>query len=131
MDALILQDWCTIGGDLSAVTVTIPQEQLAWLDMSPYQDVFFWLDVRQMNNGSGSILMNYETSPVEDDAYFVPVVTAFDMSSVHNVQRADARLNDAIVAVARFLRWKITATPTATAWDTTFRIFVTANSPGR
>jgi hypothetical protein len=43
MHAFILQDWTTIRGGVTTVTQSEPD----WLDLTPYQDIVFWIDVRE------------------------------------------------------------------------------------
>jgi hypothetical protein len=129
MHTLVLQDWCTVGGQETSPT-TLIQERGGWLDTTPYQDLIFYLDVAQVNPVFTTITMTYETSPIEDDAYFTPVVAAFNLTVTGAIRRDDARLTQATTAVAKYVRWKVTAPSTTTPWDTTFRVLVSANAPG-
>ena len=45
MHSYILQDWITIRGAAGVTTVT--QSESGWLDLSPYQDLTFWIDTRE------------------------------------------------------------------------------------
>ncbi len=55
MHALVLQDWTTIRGS-STNTVTQGADQ--WLDMTAFQDVQFWLDVREVTLGGATESLN-------------------------------------------------------------------------
>ena len=100
------------------------------LDMEPYQDCVFWLDVREVTAGGGTVSMNYETSPIQDDAYFKGMVTAVTMTASSTPTRTIALLGSATIAVSRWLRWRISVAGASDAWDATFRIWVSTNSPG-
>src|SRR5262249_45538100 len=114
-----------IGGRQSVTSVA--QDQVDWLDVSPYQDLFFWLDVREVNRLA--IVMKYETSPIEDESYFVPLVAGTALSAATAPARTAGLLNSATVAPAKWVRWRLAVTTTG-SWDVTFRILVAANSPG-
>ncbi len=128
MQALLLQDWVTVGG--TAAVSSIVQDQVGWLDMTPFQDVTFWLDVRDANGGGGTLTVAYQTSPVEDEGYFFNMVSPVTMTAGSSPTRSLGLLNGASVAVARWLRWKVSQSGAAANWDATFRIWVAANAPG-
>jgi hypothetical protein len=119
MHTFILQDWTTIRG---AVT-TIVQAETDWLDLSPYQDVVFWIDVKESTNTPTFTL---QTSPSKDDSLFTALIPGV-APTAGTVSIQSAFMTTASVPLARFLRWQINGTPT---WDATFRILVAANSPG-
>jgi hypothetical protein len=119
MHAFILQDWTTIRG---AVT-TIVQQETDWLDLSPYQDVVFWIDVKESTN---SPTFTLQTSPSKDDSLFTAMIPGSNAGS-GTLTIQSAFMTTANVPLARFVRWQISGAPT---WDATFRILVAANSPG-
>jgi hypothetical protein len=123
MHAFILQDWTTIRGGSSVTTIT--QGESGWLDLTPYQDLYFWLDVRE---ASGTPSIAFQTSPTKDDSLFTAIVAATTMTSSGSPAIVKAPLSSATIPVARFVRWQINGTPT---WDATFRVIVSANSPGQ
>ena len=120
MHAFTLQDWTTIQGGVATVT----QGEESWLDLTPYQDVVFWLDVRQ---ATGSPSVTYQTSPTKDESLFQGMVGAASMAAGTSPTVAKALLSGATVPIARYLRWQITGTA---PWTATFRILIAANAPG-
>ena len=122
MHTFILQDYTTIRGVSGG---TIIQNESGWLDLTPYQDLVFWTDVRDVQGGT--VTFNFETSPTKDDALFANVITGIGLAAA-TIRQDKALLGAATVPVARFLRWKLEGP--AAAWSTTFRIYVAANSGG-
>jgi len=124
MHAYILQDWTTIRGSSAVLTMT--QEEPGWLDLSPYQDVVFWLDVKEALN---SPTITFQTSPSKDDYLFAAVAAGQVMPAAGATAPVvvSALMYTASVPLARYLRWQITSSG---AWDATFRVLVAANSPG-
>jgi hypothetical protein len=121
MHSFILQDWTTIRGGVTTVT----QGEDGWLDLSPYQDVVFWIDVRE---ATSTPLIQFQTSPTKDDSLFTPMLSAAQTLTAATTPLVKAALlASANVPVARFVRWQINGTVT---WDATFRVLVAANSPG-
>jgi hypothetical protein len=117
MHSFILQDWTTIRGGSGVSTVT--QQETDWLDLAAFQDVVFWIDVKET---TGSPTLYLQTAPTLDDSFFQAMITGVAMTAA-----AAPTVLSATVPLARYLRWQIVGTPT---WDATFRIAVAANSPG-
>ena len=120
MHAFTLQDWTTIQGGV----VTVLQGEEGYLDLTPYQDVIFWLDVRQATGTPG---VTYQTSPTKDESLFQGMVTAVAMAAASTPTVTKALLSSATTPIARYLRWSITGT---VSWSATFRIIIAANAPG-
>jgi hypothetical protein len=127
MQCFVLQDWITIRGASQASPVAIPQAEQGWLDLTPFQDVFFWLEVRQVLGSTPTI--TFETSPTADETLFRPIVGAVTVQAGPNPVIVKAPMSTALVPVARFVRWKLLG-PVSTLWDVTFRVVIAANSPG-
>jgi hypothetical protein len=131
MHGFILQDWTTIRGGGSVTTVT--QQETDWLDLAPYQDVVFWIDVKETtNNGTagGSPTLYLQTSPTLDDSLFQSMTTSgvtMTAAAAPTVLALLMASASTVVPLARYVRWQIVGT---TTWDATFRIAVAANSPG-
>jgi hypothetical protein len=64
MHTFILQDWTTIRGSVTGATVI--QQETEWLDLGPYQDVVFWVDVRE---ASGNPVLTLQTAPFKDESF--------------------------------------------------------------
>lgn len=121
MHTFILQDWTTIQG---AASMTVTQHESEWLDLGPYQDVVFWVDVR---NAAASPTLTLQTSPTKDDSFFQAIVTGFPIAGSATPTVVSAFMTAAPVPLARYVRWQLTS---GSAWNATFRIVVAANSPG-
>lgn len=130
MYSFVLQNWITINGTSSTPIVQTEQD---WLEMSPYQDVVAWIDVREFT-GTQAPTLALETAPAKDDILFVSMTsTTINMLVTTTApQIVQFLMGTTTVPVAQFLRWKVTGFPTGTPplWDVTFRIFVAANAPG-
>lgn len=125
MHSYVLQEWTTIRGQLGGSGQTIVQTERDWLDLSPFQDVFFWVDCREV---TGAVSIQFETSPAPDDSLFQLVTTATMLAAGPAPTIVKAPMLSATTPLSRFLRWKLTGP--ASTWDATFRVLVAANSPG-
>ncbi len=125
MHAYTLQDWTTIRAASGLNTIT--QEEGGWLDLAPYQDVVFWIDTK---SSTATPTITFQTSPSKDDVLFVAVVAGYAMpiAGVTAPVVVSAPMTAASVPLARYLRWQLTSS--TTPWDATFRVLVSANSPG-
>jgi hypothetical protein len=74
----MLQDWVTVAGQ--SVLTTFVQGKTEWLDLQEHQDAIFWLEVRELNAGGGTVSMTYETSPLEDETYFMAMLSPFTIT---------------------------------------------------
>jgi hypothetical protein len=121
-----LQPYLVIRGGTSAV---ITQGENAYLDLSGFQDIVAWLDVRELGPTSPGITVSYQTGPSAEEVAFVnmgsTVVTAT------GVFVTSMFLATAANPLARFLRWQLSPGASSLPWDLTFRIWVAANAPGR
>jgi hypothetical protein len=127
--AFVLQDWTTIRGSGDGSVI---QGSDQWPDMTAYQDLQFWLDVREVTLTSGSLVIDFETAPTKDEVLFQAMINSTNLVAAAGpiVPPIQALLSNATVPIARWLRWKITASGGASTWDATFRIVCSANSPG-
>lgn len=118
MQTLLLQDWITLSTSLGSHTT---QGASSWLEMGAFEDVVFFLDVKQQ---SGVVAhLTYQTAPVPQDSAFVPLLPSITLSTG---TRADAALAVcATTPIARFLRWQLFCDG---ATSVTFRIWVAAYS---
>lgn len=138
MHTFVLQDWITIRGQSGTQGQTITQSQQDWLDLSPFQDVFFWVIVTETTptGASNGLNLIFETSPTDDEALFQSLLGggATPTPAISNIQASPTPtiiklpMLSATVPLARYLRWKLTGP--ASTWDVTMRIVVAANSPG-
>jgi len=128
MHTFVLQDWTTIRGTSNN---TIAQGEKGWLDLSPFQDLFAWVDVRELTSTPS---LFFDTSPTEDENFFVSMTGATNVTGGSSLVVATSPaivklpMLTATVPLARYLRWRLVGP--AAAWDVTMRIVVAANSPG-
>jgi len=138
MHAFVLQDWITIRGNGTAtVGTTVVQDQTDWLDLGPYQDLFFWVACSEVTGTTVSLY--FETSPTDDEALFQSlfggVVPSSEVAAISTMTASPSPtivkvpMLSAVIPLARYLRWKLIG-PTGATWDVTMRILVAANSPG-
>jgi hypothetical protein len=118
MDRFCLTDWLTVRGAGPGVA-TITQGENAWLDLSAYDDVIFYLDIKEVSGSS--VTLTYQTSPSKDDASFQAILPPITMAAGTRVDLALAKY--AAVPVARYVRWQIT---NGSTYDATFRVLVAA-----
>jgi hypothetical protein len=130
MHAFTLQDWTTIRG---ASNVTVIQGESGWLDLTPYQDAYFWLDVREVSGGT--VTVTFQTAPTKDESLFMPLQlgTAYAAASGSATPTVVlARMSSGTASnppIARFVRWQLS--PPGATWDITFRVLVAANTLGQ
>jgi hypothetical protein len=123
MHSFMLQDWTTIRGAVTTVT----QSEDQWLDLTSYQDVIFYVDCREFTGTTTAI--GFQTSPTKDETLFTNIVAATNFTTAGvQVYKVILSAVGANVPLARYVRWQING-PAGT-WDATFRVVVTANSPG-
>lgn len=126
MYSFVLQDWTTVGG---AAGSTVIQGEKDWLDMSPFQDVVAWIDVRYATL-TNTPFIKLETAPSKDESLFMFMGAGTGIAMVGSPTPTVVQymMGSATVPVAECLRWKIIGG--AVAWEATFRILVAANAPG-
>lgn len=127
MQPIIMQDWITIRGASANPASSVTMSQADWIMTAPFQDITFYLDVREVTGATPAI--SYETSPARDEALFkllgaAPINMATGLPTITSFTLAGAT-----VPVSHWTRWKIVG-PTSALWDVTFRIMASANSIG-
>ena len=130
MVPFLLQDWLTLQGPSLAGSSPITQSEFAWLDMSGYLDLVTWLQVSEIS--AGNYYCAFQTAPTKDESLFtamndVSVATGTPMAL--GVQVGVYLRDTALCPLSQWLRWQIIP-PASTAWNMTFRIWVSANAPG-
>jgi hypothetical protein len=120
MDTILLQNWVTISGDMSLTSIGQGADQ--WFDLGDYEDVQLILEVTEV---SGTVTMNYETSPSFEEASFLACATPFTIAT--GVQYNGVLAAHAVVPVAQYLRWRLSVDG-GSAWDVMFRIWLSAYS---
>lgn len=134
MHCFLFSDWRTIRiGNVAAITQII-QDEPEWLDVSAYQDLVAWLDVRELTTPGTTLFCDFQTAPVKDEAYFASLVNnggGVNLTSVASATPTVVRMtrNSAYTPLSRWLRWRLNTNgvaPSATG-DVTFRIWLAAN----
>jgi len=117
----VLQEWLTVRGAAGQV---LSQSHASYLDLSDFDDVVLYLDVREE---TGSPTLTFQSGISADDASLLPIAPVLTLaaSSAPVVTRVLAAYS--ATPLARFLRWQLTS---ASAWDATFRITLAAYAPG-
>lgn len=128
MYSYILQDWTTIRG--TSNTVPIVQNEADWLGFSSFQDIAFWIDIREFTNtGGGNITLNLQTAPTKDEVLFQ---TMTNCSITVGLATPVTPLPTCILAsgpatpMSTWVRWSLIYS-VANSWDVTFRIIASAN----
>jgi len=130
MQSYLLQDFTTIRG--STITPVI-QSEASYLAFSGYQDMLFWIDLREISPpGAGNVTLAIETAPSKDEVFWTPMTTqVFAVGAAVGLVLGPS-LPSVILArgptqpLMTWVRWKLTASVAAT-WDITFRIILSAN----
>ncbi|MGD0530528.1 MAG: hypothetical protein ABSE49_35670 [Polyangiaceae bacterium] len=120
MDSILLQNWVTISADQSLTSIGQGADQ--WFDLGDYEDIQLILEVTEV---TGTVTMNYETSPSFEEASFMACVTPFTIAT--GVQYNSVLAAYAPVPVAQYLRWRLSS-PGGSGWDVMFRIWLSAYS---
>lgn len=121
MHSFILQDWITIRG---VNANAINQSEASYLDLSPYQDVSLYLDVREFS-GASNPTINFQTAALKEEALFTTMIGT-TVNSFTNPLRVP--ITTANCPVARYVRWQLIGP--ASAWDITFRVVLAADGLG-
>jgi hypothetical protein len=135
MFGFVLQDWNTIRGNNTA-GITINQNESDWMGFSSFQDMVFWIDIREATFSSATINLALQTSPSKDDVLFQTMYNASLVSAGWSpglVLVGGSTLPRVILAqnptvpLATWVRWQLTQSGATAPWDLTFRILVSAN----
>jgi len=136
MFGFVLQDWITIRGNTATSgTGDIIQGESTWMGFSSFQDIVFWLDVREMTfptGGSAAVTFNFETSPSKDSNLFTAMASIGPLTSL-STPGLQTPLPKVILAssptvpLATWVRWRLSPNATTGPWDATFRVLVAAN----
>jgi hypothetical protein len=122
MHTFILQDWLTTRGSNN----TIIQSESEWLDLTQYQDLVVWLDVREFTGTT--VTLNIQTAPTKDETFFSQGTMYTTTIAVGTAAPAKVLMSAATVPLARYVRWSLTSA--SAPFDVTFRIMISANAPG-
>jgi hypothetical protein len=117
--ALLLQNWITLSTEVNSPNIT--QGAGSWIETEEFEDLVFFLDVKQQSGAATFI--TYQTAPVPEDIAFAALLPSIALSTGTRADRVLATF--APVPVARFLRWQLSGGASAIA---TFRVWVAAYS---
>lgn len=119
--SFLLQDWNTVQ---LAASDSIVQAESDWLDLGPYTDLFGYTTTKQATAGVSATL-HLETSPSRDNDLF-QAMASIALTPTSQFTTA-VRYASASVPLARWVRWRISATAAATV---NFRVWISANAQG-
>ena len=122
MQPIVMQDWITIRG---AASTTVIQSQADWIFTAPFQDVTFYLDVREFSP-SAAVIVSYQTAPAREEAMFQNMFSTAAITTTGLIGPTNVYLANAAIPVSHWTRWKLSAG--ALTWDLTFRIMMAGNS---
>ena len=120
-----LQGWTTLRG--ASTLASIVQDPSGWLDLTPFQDVIFWLDVRNVTAPGTTLALAFQTAPNRDGSLFVPVATITPLTAAAAPLVTKVLVASATQPLARWLRWSLAQTGATGTWDATFRVWIAAN----
>ena len=124
MHTFQVTDWITVRGSNNTVT----QSESEWLDLTQYEDVFFWIDCKEFTGAT--VTMKLQTSPTKDESFFADIYSQTLAVGIVNPASTGGKclMSSASIPIARYLRWSVVSA--SAPFDATFRIFITANAPG-
>jgi hypothetical protein len=116
---LHLTDWITIRGSFAsnAGIATVTQGEPYWLDVSEYDDLVGYVEVREV---TGTVTLNFQTAPSKDEVTFQSVGSLVVTTAL--VQTGAVLSKYATIPIARYFRWQ--AVGVGAPYDATFRIFL-------
>jgi hypothetical protein len=126
MHCFLLQDYVTLSG---ASNLPITQSADAWLDLSGFQDIVVYLEVKEFSlGGATNVLIAYQTGPTPEEALFA---TMTSLNLALGVTVTILNKDTAAIPLARWLRFQMGPDIAGgSAWDATFRVWVAANARG-
>jgi hypothetical protein len=132
MYSFLFQDWTTLR--LNAEQLSLTQSEADWVNMELFQDMVFWLEVRDAVLGGGDLmLLMYETAPAKDENLFTlmfdaPIVVTSSTPQITKVLRTQPTS----CPPAKWVRWRLwnAVTPPTSEWGATFRVHCSANAVG-
>jgi hypothetical protein len=119
MDSFCLQTWTTITGGAGITTIT--QGANSWLDLQQYDDLVFFVDVKEADS---NIQLQYQTAPVANESAFLT------MNQPSNIAAGVGVISIlgiwAPIPLARYVRWRLYNSTAPQGWGITFRIWLAA-----
>ncbi len=121
MRTYLLQDWTTLTGSSSVISVK--QTEDSWLEVDGARDAQIWFQITEATT-SATPTLYVETSPTLDDELFLPMTQLLvsSMGAFVNVIRA----RGAAQPLARYCRWTLGIANPST-WTMTFRVLASVN----
>lgn len=126
MYGYVLQDWVSVRG---TGATTIIQNESDWMGFSSFQDIVFWVDVRQF---TGTLTILLQTAPSKDESLFQTLSNCTVTVAVATPITISGALPKTILAsnpgvpLSTWVRWVLSSS-VGGAYDCTFRILASAN----
>lgn len=131
MEHFVFQDWTTARG---AGTTPYVQEAKDWLGLASFQDVVFYLDVKQLTlSPANGVVWKFQTAPTKDEKLFQTIASlaVAAVPAAVTVLPVIASAVGATPPLATWVRWQLVGNPGTVTWATTFRVLVAANRVSR
>jgi hypothetical protein len=130
MRQILMQDWITIRG--VAAGNPVAQDPSQWLNTSPYQDMTFVVDVREISPAGAGCTLVLETAPIRDETLFQTGVIKSLSNSLGTLGVGLNNVTSLLVGapnipIAHWTRWRLLAAAGG-VWDITFRIWASGNT---
>jgi hypothetical protein len=123
VDTFLLQDWTSIL--VTGATPVVVQSEEKWLDLDGYRDLVMWLEVKSVTQ-SGYVVLDYQTSPVPDENYFVTMWS--ETLAASSTPAVKTILSTATTPLEVWLRWKLRVSGIPPSdWGACFRIHCAVN----
>lgn len=120
MDAILFQDWVTLGGGDASASVT--QDASRYLDTSKAIDIVVWVQSSSVVSGGGKPTLSLETSALWEDGGFTPITPEFGIAEGPpdiKIVRGSGPLPPGTL-----LRWRVRNSGASMVWSVSLRIFV-------
>ena len=124
------REYLTLLGPTSTPFV-VGQPEPRWLDLSGYQDIVAFIDVKKVDNGqSMGLTIALQTAPIRDETLFMNV-TAPLVIAAEGLAIAKMFKDTTSFPLSRWLRWQVALTSAPMIpWTVTFRIWIAASLIG-
>jgi hypothetical protein len=135
MHCFLFTNWVTVRASSSPAILQVTQGEEDWIDLSAYQDLVAWVDIRELTlpvPAGGNLFLDFQTAPVLDDAYFTSLINTtggITLAAAGSPTVVRMTKDNTLVPLSKWLRWRLNTnnvTPTQT-WDVTMRIWLAAS----
>jgi hypothetical protein len=126
---VIVQDLVTVSLDPAGTAREVIQDEAAWPDLGPYQDVVMLTYISQQGGSSSGGSLNLEVSPLKEDAIFrvfsLPISARAAPTGWTN--QANVHMTSGTSFHHRYMRWRLVGPTTGGTATWTFRLVLSVN----